>query len=97
MNVIFAPRALRDLEAISAYLAERSPTAATKVMAAIKSSIDALSFFPRIGLLVDQAGHRRLPISRHPYVVFYRVADDDLLILHNRHTSRRPLDPGELR
>ena len=92
MNVVFAPRALRDLEIISTYVRERSSPAAQRVLAAIKSSIDALSFFPQIGPLVDNAGHRRMPVLRYPYVIFYRVADDELLILHIRHTSRRPID-----
>jgi len=92
MNLVYAPRALRDLESIAAYLTERSPAAALTVLGAIKSSIDALSFFPQIGRRIDSAGHRRLPVLRYPYLVFYRIAGDELLILHIRHTSRRPID-----
>jgi toxin ParE1/3/4 len=93
MNVVYAPRALRDLDSIDGYLVERSPSASVNVLGAIKSSIDTLSFFPEIGRLVDDAGHRRMPVLRFPYVIFYRVADDELLILHIRHASRRPIDP----
>ena len=90
MNIVFAPRALRDLESIGAYLVERSPAGAHQCdSAAIKSTIDALSFFPQIGLLMDNAGHRRVPVMRYPYVILYRIAEDELLILHIRHTSRR--------
>jgi len=94
MNVVFAPRALRDLESIGAYLVERNPSGAVNVLGAIKSSIDTLGFFPQIGRLVDDAGHRRVPVPHYPYVIFYRVAEDELLILHIRHTSRRPIDPA---
>jgi toxin ParE1/3/4 len=94
MNVVYAPRALRDLESIAAYLVERNPAGAINVLGAIKSSIDTLSFFPQIGRLVDNAGHRRVPVLRYPYLIFYRVAGDELLILHIRHTSRRPIDPA---
>jgi toxin ParE1/3/4 len=93
MNVVYAPRALRDLDGIGAYLAERNRIGAANVFSAIKSSIDTLSFFPQIGRLVDNAGHRRVPVLRYPYVIFYRIAGDELLILHIRHTSRRPIDP----
>jgi len=62
MNVVYAPRALRDLEGIAAYLVEHSPAGAVRVLGAIKSSIDTLSFFPQIGRLVDDAGHRRVPV-----------------------------------
>jgi toxin ParE1/3/4 len=94
MNVVYAPRALRDLNGIAAYLSEREPAAARRALGAIKSSIDTLSFFPQIGRLVDDAGHRRVPVVRYPYVIFYRIAGGDLLILHVRHTSRRPIDPA---
>jgi len=94
MNVVYAPRALRDLHDIAAYLSEHSPDAAARVLGAIKSSVDTLNFFPQIGCVVDNAGHRRMPVLRYPYVIFYRIADEDLLILHIRHTSRRPLDPA---
>lgn len=94
MNVVYAPRALRDLNDIAVYLAERDPAVARKVLGAIKSSLDTLSFFPQIGRLVDDAGHRRVPVVRYPYVIFYRIAGEDLLVLHVRHTSRRPIDPA---
>jgi toxin ParE1/3/4 len=94
MNVVYAPRALRDLESIATYLVARNPAGAINVLGAIKSSIDTLSFFPQIGRLVDSAGHRRVPVLRYPYLIFYRIAGDELLILHVRHTSRRPIDPA---
>ncbi len=93
MNVVYAPRALRDLQGIGAYLLERSPTGASRILAAIRSSINTLSFFPEIGPLVDNAGHRRMSVPRYAYVIFYRIDAPDLLILHVRHTSRRPIDP----
>ncbi|HZR60045.1 MAG TPA: type II toxin-antitoxin system RelE/ParE family toxin [Xanthobacteraceae bacterium] len=93
MNVVYAPRALRDLQGISAYLVERSPAGASNVLAGIRSSINTLSYFPEIGPLVDDAGHRRMSVPRYPYVIFYRIDADDLFILHIRHTSRRPIDP----
>jgi plasmid stabilization system protein ParE len=41
MKVVYAPRALRDLQGISAYLVERSPSASVHVLAALKSSIES--------------------------------------------------------
>jgi toxin ParE1/3/4 len=93
MNIVYAPRALRDLKNIGAYLTERNPEGAANALGAIKSSIDTLSFFPQIGRLVDEAGHRRVPVVRYPYLIFYRIDGNELLILHVRHTSRRTIDP----
>jgi toxin ParE1/3/4 len=64
------------------------------VLAAIKSSIEILETFPEIGRVVDDAAHRRLPVVRYPYVIFYRIDASEILILHIRHTSRRPIDPA---
>jgi plasmid stabilization system protein ParE len=94
MNIVYAPRALRDLEDIADYLVERNPRGAFNVLAAIKSSIDTLNSLPRVGRSVDGAGRRRVPVLRYPYLIYYRIAGDELLILHIRHTSRRPLDPA---
>jgi toxin ParE1/3/4 len=74
-------------------LLQRSPSGAADVLAAIKSSIEVLEAFPEIGRVVDDAGHRRLPVVRFPYVIFYRSEGNEVLILHIRHTSRRPIDP----
>jgi len=94
MKVGYAPRALRDLEGISAYLVERSPSGTRNVLAAIKSTIDALATFPEIGPVVGREQHRRIPVLRYPYVIFYRIAGDELLVLHIRHSARRPIDPA---
>jgi toxin ParE1/3/4 len=75
-------------------LSERAPGGAANVLAAIKSSIDTLSFFPQIGRVVDDAGHRRVPVVRYPYAIFYRISGNELFILHFRHMSRRPIDPS---
>lgn len=93
MNVAYAPRALRDLEGIASYLSQRSPAGALNVLATIKSSIEALAAFPEIGRVVDNAEHRRFPVLRYPHAVFYRIAGGELLILHVRHTARRPIGP----
>jgi plasmid stabilization system protein ParE len=65
-----------------------------RVLGAIKSSIETLSFFPQIGRLLDDAGHRRIPVLPYPYLIFYRAAGDDLFLFHIRHTSRHPVDPA---
>jgi len=62
MNVVYSPRALRDLQSIGAYLVERSPSGAVNVLRAIKATIETLGYFPEIGRPVDDAGHRRVPV-----------------------------------
>ncbi|MGA8359617.1 MAG: type II toxin-antitoxin system RelE/ParE family toxin, partial [Xanthobacteraceae bacterium] len=70
---------MRDLDGIAAYLSEHNPDAIARVLGAIKSSVDTLNFFPQIGRVVDNAGHRRVPVLRYPYIIFYRLAGKELL------------------
>ena len=65
-DVVYAPRALRDLEGIAAYLSERNPNGAVKVLSAIKSSIHTSNFFPQIGRIIDNADRRRVPVLAIP-------------------------------
>ena len=96
MRIVYTPRALADLQAIEAYISQFNPSAATRVLAAIKKAIDSLEHLPRLGLPIDTEGRYRLPIGRFPYLVFYRWTDADIFILHIRHGRRRPVDPATL-
>jgi toxin ParE1/3/4 len=91
--IVYAPRALRDLQAIETYIQQFDATAAQRVIAAIKRTIDTLDSFPHIGTVKSEAGHRRVNVGRYPYAVFYRDAGGTVLILHIRHTAQKPIDP----
>lgn len=96
MKIVYAPRALRDLEGIEKYLFDRSETGRRNVLAAIKHSIGQLKKFPRIGVPINQAGLFRLPVRRYPYLVFYRVTGSTVFILHVRHGAREPVGAEDL-
>jgi toxin ParE1/3/4 len=50
---------------------------------------------PHLGQMTDLEGVRRVVVSPHPYLIFYRVAADTIIILRVRHSSRAPLGmPG---
>ena len=69
LELVLAPRALRDLQAISDYLKLRSPTGARRVLASLKASLVALQSSPGLGVRVSEAGHRRLPVVTYPYAI----------------------------
>ncbi len=94
--IVYAPRALRDLIGIEEYLKPRSPAGSRYVLAAIKAAVDDLEQFPRIGVPIDAEGRYRLPLQLYPYLVFYRVSDRDIFILHIRHGSPRPVVAEDL-
>ena len=93
MNIVLAPRAGRDLRAIAAYIRKDNPPAAQTVLASIFASINTLSQHPCLGRQVSKAGVRRLPISGTNYIAYYRIAGEDLLVLHVRDGRRKPYRP----
>jgi hypothetical protein len=41
--------------------------------------------------VADRPGIRTVPLVRYPFRIFYRLADDQLEILHIHHAARAPL------
>jgi hypothetical protein len=37
-----------------------------------------------------------MPLGRYPYLIFYSVSAEELVILHIRHGARKPVEPGDL-
>jgi len=92
MKVSYSPRALRDLEAIAAYyraVADEKITAALaeRFEAVIKRIADHPHSAPRVA---ERRTVRAALVLRYPYKIFYRVRNDEVEILHIRHTARRP-------
>jgi plasmid stabilization system protein ParE len=54
MKAVYAPRALRDIEEILAYIEERSPSGARNVALAIEYSIHTCALNPRAGAKTDE-------------------------------------------
>lgn len=91
MRIRLTPRALADLDDISAYLRLRSPKGALSVKAAILATFETLKTLPHSGRLQTTHGVRKLGVSRYPYNVFYGVDDDadEIVIFTIFHTSRQ--------
>lgn len=97
MKVRYSPRAIGDLEAIADYLVPKSPQGALAVEMAIRATIDLLAVFPGGGRALEQRPNVRvIPVVRFDYLIFYTVADSEVVILHIRHGSRQTVDPHDL-
>jgi plasmid stabilization system protein ParE len=90
MNVRYTPRAFADREWIFDYLEKRSPAAAREVQAFVNAQINTLGSFPERHPLVRELGVRVLWLGRYPYLVYYRVHDNEVTVVHIRHAARRP-------
>ena len=56
----------------------------------IQTFIELLADYPFIGARTDDLSIRRLPIPPYPYLIFYEVAGDEVLIHTVRHAARDP-------
>jgi toxin ParE1/3/4 len=93
MRVAFSSRARLDLLGIVLDIAERSPSAAHRVVDAIEARAQSLSLDPGRGRRMgpDRLGLRRL--IEGSYVIIYRVGDEAVVIVRVLHGAR-DLDPA---
>lgn len=94
MKIRYTPRARDDLDTIYSYLNERSPAAASAVLKRIRNRIDRLADYPLMAPVTELTGIRGLTILRYPYKAYYRVVNDEVLILHIRDARRAPRTGG---
>ena len=88
MRLRYAPRARTDIAEIYQHIANYSPRAATAVSAQIRATGRLLAEYPGLGRETDISGVRVFPTARYPYLVYYSVRGDDLVIVHVRHARR---------
>jgi toxin ParE1/3/4 len=90
-RVVYSGRAERDLDAIYERVAQDSgePAIARRLIERMLGACDSLANFPeRFAVYAHAPRWRMMPIGN--YLVFYRVADDAVLIGHVRHAARKP-------
>jgi toxin ParE1/3/4 len=86
----FTKRGVRQIEEIIDAIAQESPQGARRVRERMQSITTLLIEHPHIGQQTDVAGIRRMLVSPYPYLVFYRVAEDAVIIQRVRHAARNP-------
>jgi toxin ParE1/3/4 len=91
MKVRYTATALREIDSIFVYVAGRDAAAAGKIVARVEQLVSRLAEFPFLGHVVDEPDVRVVPLGRYPYLVFYRVASEEVAILHVRHAAHLPL------
>ena len=97
MKARYSKRAIHDLISIADYMRDRNPQALLAIEQRIRSAIRQLELFPFIGRTTDDPDIRVLPIVHYPYLVFYEVLEDEVIIHHIRHGRRAPPGPAATR
>jgi toxin ParE1/3/4 len=90
MRVRYTARAFADREAIFEYIDRRNPRAAREIKAFLEKRISELGDLEIGHRVIPKLGVHALWVGRYPYIVYYRVGDDEISILHIRHAARRP-------
>jgi plasmid stabilization system protein ParE len=95
MRLRYTRPALADLDSILDYIALQSPQGANRVFARIQAIVGLLLTHPRIGVQTDDEVIRRITTTPYPYLIFYEISGDEIIIHAVRHAAGNPSDmPG---
>jgi plasmid stabilization system protein ParE len=89
MQMRYTATALRELDEIFQYIAERSPAAAKAIVERVEQTVALLADFPEMAQRTNERGVLRMPVGSYPFLVFYTIENDEIVILHVRHGARR--------
>ncbi len=89
MRVKWLRRALHNLDAEAAYIAQDSPQSATAFVIHLMENAAMLASHPQMGRPGRVPGTRELVITRFPYILPYRVREQNVEILRVFHTARK--------
>jgi len=88
MRIRYAPRAIKNLNQIREYISKDNPEAAWVVASFVRRAINTLKLWPYQGRATERENVRRLVVTNYPYVVYYTVRKESVIVLNVLHTSR---------
>jgi plasmid stabilization system protein ParE len=93
LKVSLHRRAKSDLRSIRDYLLQHATRgSADRVREHLLERVRQLSLLPHIGRATSNPKIRVFSATRYPYVIYYTVKQNEVVILHFRHTSRSAPD-----
>ncbi len=96
MKLTWTKPAARALASIQDYIARDNPKAAYEVIQTIRLSVIQLSEHPKLGREGRIKGTRELVIANLPYIVPYRIVENEIQILSVYHGARKWPDNFDL-
>jgi len=88
-RIVWAARALQDVESIASYIAKDSPAYAATVVRAIVKQTKMLTAFPHSGRKVPEFDNESIrEVFAYSYRIIYRFQDDELLVAAVIHGKR---------
>jgi len=95
MTIRWSPTAVANLTHLRSFIAEHDPAAAKRVAHAILDGVEKLETWPAMGRPSRLPHTRELVIPGTPFVVPYKVADEDIRIIAVIHLARNWPDVPE--
>ena len=89
MNLVWAPRAKRDLNGLVSYIADDSVQAAALVANRILQDAEFLTKIPLAGRIGRVKGTREWVVHKTPYILVYKIISNQIRILRVYHSARR--------
>lgn len=89
MKIVWTEPARQDLRQVFIYIAKDSPKAAAKVLSLIKERTVLLQDNPHLGRTGRVDGTRELVITGSPYILPYRLKENQIQILAVFHSARQ--------
>lgn len=86
----YTKKAAEELADILDYIAAHSLQGEQSVKRRLRDMIDLLLQYPTAGQLTTKERLRRLVVAPYPYLIFYRITDEAIVIHGIRHAARRP-------
>jgi toxin ParE1/3/4 len=80
MRIVWAPRALAQLEHAFAHIARENPAAAWRIYDRIVARAEELLDFPELGPLGREPDTRELVVLQTEYIIVYRLSPDRIEI-----------------
>ena len=90
MRVRWLETAIRSLDTAMAYIAQDDEEAASSISEHIRLRVESLREHPHKGRQGRVFGTRELVFDKIPFIIPYRVKNDEVQILNVFHTSQKP-------
>ena len=95
--VVWSPRAIDDVDAIAAYIADDSEAYAASVVRALLAKARRLSEFPYIGRIVPEFGEDAIrEVFAYSYRIIYEIEGDEItiaVIIHGKRLLELAIKP----
>jgi len=87
----YTQTALRQIDGVLDHVHMHSPQGAARLRSRILASLSLVCDHPNAGQITSRRDLRRVVLTPYPYVLFYRISNDEIIVMRFRHAARKPL------